>query len=162
MDSSHHYEGEDQGAASWLKAASLFGQVILFSALRILGVFIIQHTIIQTFFTLLFLKIWCILPLLYLSGRCFSSQAEENLHWLLRGGCLLFTMQLPWQVFLIATSRLPSPPFSSDIAEFLVILGYYHTELLTWVLTLLLETHVRHNYSLFFLPSFLAVADVHI
>lgn len=48
MDWNYHSEWKNQGLASWLKAASLAGRIILFSALWISGVFTIQHTIIWT------------------------------------------------------------------------------------------------------------------
>lgn len=161
MDWSYHYKWKDQEAAGWLKEASLVGQIILFSAIWTLRVFIIQHTVIWTeiilFFppAMLFLKMWCIPSLLYLPGRCISKVRQK------KSGCLLFTMQLPWQVFLIATSLPPSHLFSRHCG-LLVILGYYHPELLTWVLTVLLETRVRNNYSWreVILPSLLAVAGV--
>lgn len=109
-----------EGAAGWLKTVSLAAHLILSSALWISNFFYPAHRYLDrnnTFFfsphTVLFQKIWCIPPRLYLPGRCFSKVRQKKIYtsdcWKVK--CLLFTMQLPWQVFLIATSLPPSPPF---------------------------------------------------
>ena len=59
MDWSYHYEWKDQEAAGWLKEASLVGQIILFSAIWTLRVFIIQHTVIWTEIILFFFPLHC-------------------------------------------------------------------------------------------------------
>lgn len=94
-------------------------QATLFTALWISIVFIIQCTIIQTFFhIMLFLKIWCILPLLYLPGRYFSKVRQKKTYtgyWEVDAS---YYSTVTWQVFLIATSCLPSPSVLQTLQNF--------------------------------------------
>ena len=92
----------------------------------IVKVFIIQHTIIWTeiilffFHTVLFQKIWCILPWLCLPGRCFSKVRQKKSD---TSDCWKVKCLLKWAANTLKGNSKHVDPMLKSVHGFLLVFG---------------------------------------
>ena len=127
MDWSQPCEWEEEGAADWLKTVSLAAQLILFSALWISSFYYPAHHYLDrnnTFFfffhTVLFQKIWCILPWLCLPGRCFSKVRQKKSD---TSDCWKVKCLLKWAANTLKGNSKHVDPMLKSVHGFLLVFG---------------------------------------